>query len=81
MKERDLSFEAIIVAIEDGKLLDVLSHPNPKYINQFIFVVEMNDHIVCVPFVEDKETIFLKTAFYSRKAKKDYLRGSHHEKN
>jgi hypothetical protein len=38
-------------------------------------VVELNDYIVLVPFVEDEEKIFWKTAYFSRKAMKDYQTG------
>ena len=29
-EERDISFEEVLIAIEEGHLLDVLEHPNPK---------------------------------------------------
>ena len=36
--ERGISFERIVVAIEEGHLLDVVDHPNiEKYKNQQIF--------------------------------------------
>lgn len=72
--ERDVCFEDIVVAIEDGRLLDILEHENQKkYQNQKIFVVEICDYVYLVPFVEDDEKIFLKTIFPSRKATKKYL--------
>lgn len=80
-KERGLSFEALIVAIETGKLIDVLPHPNPKYKHQYIFVVDMFDYVVYVPFVEDDEKIFLKTAFYNRKATRDYFGSKKNERH
>jgi hypothetical protein len=40
-----------------------------------MYVVRINDYIYLVPFVEkDKYTVFLKTIFPSRKAKKQYLK-------
>ena len=72
--QRELSFEAIAVAIEEGKVLDILPHPHPQYKHQYIFVLDIQDYIVYVPFVEDEEKIFLKTAFHNRKATRDYLR-------
>lgn len=72
--ERGIGFEEIQVAIEEGKLLDTTDHPNKrKYPNQKIFVVEIDNYVYLVPFVEDEEKVFLKTIFPSRKATKKYL--------
>ena len=74
-KERDISFEQIVIQIEEGKLHDILEHPNQqKYKDQRIFVVELNEYIHLVPFVEDENYVFLKTIIPSRKATKKYLR-------
>jgi uncharacterized DUF497 family protein len=83
LTERGLSFEAVVVAVEAGGLLDVLSHPNPtKYPRQRILVVEMNGYVHLVPFVEEKEHFFLKTIIPSRKATRDYLKpGVEHGEN
>ncbi|MCJ7826538.1 BrnT family toxin [Patescibacteria group bacterium] len=72
-KERDVSFEDVLVAIQSGKLLDSLSHPNKeKYSGQMILVVKIFDYVYLVPCVEDEEKIFLKTIIPSRKATKHY---------
>ena len=72
--ERGISFESIVVAIESGGLLDILTHPNPaKYPNQRILVVACNSYAWLVPFIEEQEHFFLKTAIPSRKASRDYL--------
>lgn len=74
--ERDLCFEDIVVAISEGKLLDILVHSNPtKYPNQRIYVVELIGYVHLVPFVEDDIKIFLKTIYPSRKLTKHYLKG------
>ena len=74
-KERDISFEQIVIQIEEGKLHDILEHPNQqKYKDQRIFVVELNEYIHLVPFVEDEKYVFLKTIIPSRKATKKYLK-------
>lgn len=75
-KERGLSFEAIIVAIENGHLVNVLNHSVKPH--QKIFEVEIEEYIVRVPFVEDKNKIFLKTAYHSRKATKKYTEVKKH---
>lgn len=76
IKERNVSFEEIISAIENGGLLDIVEHPNSnRYYNQKIYLVELEYYIYLVPFViEDDGTIFLKTIIPSRKATKKYLK-------
>ena len=73
--QRSIHFEAVVVAIETGGLLDVLAHPNPEqYPSQRILVVEVNQYVYLVPYVEDDDYLFLKTIIPSRKATRDYLR-------
>lgn len=72
-QERGISFEEVILAIANGYLLDILEHPNKeKYNNQKIYVVNIDDYIYLVPFVEKEHTLFLKTIFPSRKFTKKY---------
>lgn len=74
-RERDICFEDIEVAIEEGKLLDVGIHPNgAKYPNQHILVVEIEGYAYMVPYIEDEDRYFLKTIIPSRKLTKRYLR-------
>lgn len=74
MSERGISFESIVVAIESGGLLDILAHPNQtKYPKQRILVVSCDNYAYLVPFVEEEDYFFLKTAIPSRKATRDYL--------
>lgn len=73
--ERGISFNEIVVAIEQGHLLDTVKHPNQEqYPNQSIYVINLQDYVYLVPFVQDGEAIFLKTIIPSRKATRDYLR-------
>lgn len=73
-EEREISFEDILVAIDGGELLDIIQHKNTsKYPGQKIFIININHYAYLVPFVEDKEKIFLKTIVPSRKATKKYL--------
>ncbi|HVM71831.1 MAG TPA: BrnT family toxin [Anaerolineales bacterium] len=75
--ERQISFEQVVLYIEMGFLLDVLEHPNQKkYKGQKVFVVEIDEYVYLVPFVESDEQVFLKTIIPSRKATKKYLKGS-----
>jgi hypothetical protein len=72
--DRGIGFEDILFHIERGDLLDILEHPNPeRYAGQRIFVVQREDYVYLVPFVEDERTVFLKTIIPSRKATKEYL--------
>jgi uncharacterized DUF497 family protein len=75
--ERQVSFEDVVLYIEMGFLLDVLEHPNQKkYKGQKVFVVQFDDYVYLVPFVETDDQVFLKTIIPSRKATKKYLKGS-----
>lgn len=80
-QERGISFERIVVAIEEGHLLDVLQHPNiEKYGNQIILVVEIEGYAFCVPCIpQENGDYFFKTAFPSRKYTKQYTRRNSNE--
>ena len=73
--ERGIGFEEIIQAIADGNLLDIRKHHNQsEYPSQNILYVRIISEVYAVPYIkEDKETIFLKTLFPSRKARKKFL--------
>lgn len=72
--QREVCFEDVATAIHDGKLLVTLNHPNKtRYPNQKIYVINIQNYAYMVPFVEDKEKIFLKTVIPSRKMTKKYL--------
>lgn len=75
IKERNISFEEIVIFIEQGKLLDIVDNPNPKYRQQKMFVVDVGGYVYIVPFVETEETYNLVTIFPSRKATKEYFQG------
>lgn len=72
--ERNISFEGVIIAIEQGKLVDIVPNPSSNHDHQQVLVVEIDNYLVLVPFVEDNEKIFLKTAFRSRKVMKKHTR-------
>jgi len=76
-QESGVSFERIVVAIEEGHLLDVLEHPNKeKYRNQIMLVVEIEEYAFCIPCVaEAAGNFFLKTLYPSRKYTKQYKLG------
>lgn len=75
-KERGISFDNILVSIGEGKLLDIINHPNStRYPNQKIYIIAFDDYAYLVPFVEDDEKYFLKTIIPSRKMTRKYLKG------
>ena len=78
IQERGIGFELIESLIEEGKEIDIIY--NSKYPHQKIFLFEINQYIVSVPFVETESEIFLKTLFRSRKLNKHY-KGSNNETN
>lgn len=69
-RERDISFEEIAYLIGAGRILSV--EENPARPNQKIYILEIDNHAVVVPFVETEDEIFLKTAFLSRKYSKRF---------
>ena len=73
-EERNISFEDMVIAIDEGSLLDILKHQSKdRYPDQKIFVIEMHGYAYLVPFVEDNKKIFLKTIIPSRKATEQYI--------
>ena len=76
-RERGVSFEQVVLHIEQGDILDIVSHPNPKrYPGQQVIILKMNDYVYAVPFVDIGEYRVLKTIIPSRKYTKQYLRDS-----
>lgn len=73
-KHRTMSYEHIVVAIEEGHLLDVLEHPNKdKYPGQILLIVEIDQYVYVVPCVMEKDVCYMKTLFPSRKYTNKYL--------
>ncbi len=73
-KERGISFEEVVLNIQLGNEVAIYDHPNTrKYPNQKISVGLIEDDAYLVPYVEDKDQIFLKTIIPSRKATKQYV--------
>ncbi len=76
LESRNISFEKAVFYIENGGLLDDIVHPNIKeYPNQRIFILQIEDYVYLVPYVENGDDVFLKTIIPSRKFTKKYLRG------
>lgn len=72
---REVSFEDVVTAFREGKLADVIDHPNQrKYQGQKIMFVIINDYVYAVPYIEESNKFFLKTVYPSRTATQKYLK-------
>jgi uncharacterized DUF497 family protein len=73
-KNRAICFEDIVLYIDKGFLIDDIVHPNQeKYPGQRMLVVDIENYIYLIPYVESKGELFMKTIIPSRKATKKYL--------
>ncbi len=63
-----VSFENVI----RGVLVDEIQHP--KRDNQRIFIFEYDHYLWSIPYVVEKNGVFLKTIYPSRKLTKKYKR-------
>jgi len=63
-----------VFCLQRGALLDDIEHPNrDKYPDQRVFVINVDAYVYLVPYVENRNEIFLKTVIPGRKATKQYL--------
>lgn len=68
-RERNISFEDIVLNIQLGNEVAIYEHPNQlRYPGQRISVVLVDGYAYLVPFIENDEEIFMKTIIPSRKA-------------
>jgi hypothetical protein len=72
--ERGISFEEIVLAVEEGGLKDLLVHPDQRrHPGQVVLIVAYREYVYLVPSVEEDAHYFLKTIIPSRKATRAYL--------
>lgn len=69
-RERGIPFEELAYLIVSGQIIGI--EENPGYPNQRMYVLEIDSYAIIVPYVENDDEIFLKTAFPSRKFTKKY---------
>jgi uncharacterized DUF497 family protein len=80
IETRGVSFEEALRSISEGGLLADEPHPNrDKYPNQRIMVVLIRNYCYVMPYVQNGDTLFLKTLIPSRKMTKRYLKGKKNE--
>ena len=72
---RNISFEEISEKLQNDEILKIINNPSPRYPHQKIFLIEINDYIFMVPYMQWSNKIFLKTIIPSRKYTKLYLGG------
>ncbi len=73
-KERGVSFEEIVLNIQLGNEVAIYDYQNIRnHPNQKNSVVLIEDYAYLVPYVENKDQIFLKTIIPSLKATKQYV--------
>lgn len=73
-KERNISFEDILYYLENNYILDIIDHPNQeKYYGQRIFLINIDNYVYLIPFVENDTEYFLKTIIPSRDYTKKYF--------
>jgi hypothetical protein len=76
---RNLTFERCVIAIQDNRILDIILNPSTNHPHQLMYVLEIDNYAVCVPFIETDDEIFLKTVFPNRKLTAFYLGARSHE--
>lgn len=73
-QQRNISFEEIVNAVKNSKILDIVENPSSNFKKQKYFVIDMYGYACLVPYAENEKEIFLKTAFPSRKYQKIYFK-------
>ncbi len=70
---RNVSFEDVEYAILNDQILDIVPHHNQKrFSHQELMIVSIRNYTYYVPFVMNKEEIFLKNIIPSCKYHKKY---------
>jgi len=78
-QQRNISFEQVVLSIENKQIVDVIEHPNEeKYKGQIYIMVNYDEYIYVVPAIISNlgEECHLKTIYPSRKYTKKYIRSS-----
>lgn len=66
LKSRNIDLNKVSMLIKEHKYL-VGPVPNQaEHPGQNMFIVKLDDYVVCAPFVINEDSIFIKTAFPSR---------------
>ena len=69
---RGISFNEIVKIIHSGGLVSDVIHPDrDNYPNQRVMYIDVKGYINVVPYVQDGNSLFLKTIYPSRKLTKN----------
>lgn len=79
MRERGISFEFIKECIESGRMVANVPNHSP-YEHQKVFHVLVDEYIYEVPYVEEGNKIFLKTAYPSHEVTKRFRNSNQNDK-
>jgi uncharacterized DUF497 family protein len=70
-EQRRLTFERIIEAILDDKVLLDIAHPNQeRYPKQRLMIIDLDNYTYGVPYLRNKKEVVLKTIYPDRRYKK-----------
>jgi uncharacterized DUF497 family protein len=76
-RERGITFERVVVAIESGDALAAMEHPRSNaYPGQRLYVAEIDGYAWVVPYRDEDDTRVLITAYPSRKFTRIYIKES-----
>ncbi len=71
LEQRGITFEQVIEAIANDKVLHDMAHPNKeKYPHQRLMIVDLDNYTYGVPYLQNEEGIVLKTIYPDRRYKK-----------
>jgi hypothetical protein len=75
-KSLKISFEQVVLSIENRQIVDVIEHPNQEKKGQIFILIDINNYIYVVSaiFSDSNEECHLKTIYPSRKYTDEYLR-------
>ncbi len=74
IKERNFSFEDMILCIKKRSVWRIYPHPRENYKHQILYDVMFRDYIYTVVIFQEKDIFHLITAFPNGKAKKEFDR-------
>ncbi len=80
---RRISFEDVLKALKEWKLLADITHPNQKHSNQRVYIIKIKEYAYAIRYVLNTENqeIFLKTIYPSRALIEKYMKRGKNEKN
>ena len=76
MRERGISFEMVVIAIEHSQILADVPNKHPRT-HQKKYIIKIDEYAYVVPYVEDEVKIFFKTIYPSRQETKKYLKNNY----